>query len=98
MDTREAIELVKKYKSIILQVLPVKSLYLFGSYSKGGYTNESDIDVAVIVPKGTKTDFDDITLLWKLGSNVSTLIEPVLLHDGDKSPLYCDIIKTGIEI
>ena len=45
MDKREAIELVKKYKELVSKHLHIKSVYLFGSYSKGGYTEESDIDV-----------------------------------------------------
>lgn len=98
MDKREAIEILKKYKTVVSEHLPVKSLYMFGSYSKGGYTEESDIDVAVIVPKETEFGFDDITLLWRLGSGVSTLIEPVLMCEGDTSPLYYDIMRTGIEI
>ena len=98
MDRGKAIELVRKFKSVVANHLPIHSVYIFGSYSKGGYTEESDIDVAVIVPKETKTNFDDITLLWRLGSNISTYIEPVLLREGDSSPLYYDILKTGFEI
>ena len=100
MDKREALDLVKKYKEVVCQHLPVKSLYLFGSYSKGGYTEESDIDVAVIVPGDRSRDtwWTDAPLLWKLCLGVSTYIEPVLMYEGDESPLYYDVMKTGIKI
>lgn len=78
--------------------LPVKALYLFGSYSKGGYTEDSDIDIAVIVSKRNDDYFADTPLLWKMGRKVSYLIEPVLLTEDPSNPLYSDIIKTGILI
>lgn len=98
MDKGTAIELVRKFKTLVSSHLPVHSVFIFGSYSKGGFTEESDIDVAVVVPKNVVTDFDDITMLWRVGSSVSTYIEPVLLTEGDNCPLYYDVINTGIEI
>lgn len=98
MDKREALELVRKYKEVVSEHLPLSSLYLFGSYSKGGFTEESDIDVAVVIPEDRDNWLRDAPLLWKLGRKISTLIEPVLIYEGDDSPLYQDVIQTGIKI
>lgn len=98
MDKSKAIEIAKEYKAIVAEHLPVKALYLFGSYSKGGYNKDSDIDIAVVVSKRSDNYFEDTPLLWKLGRKVSLLIEPVLLTENDRSPLYDDVIKTGILI
>ena len=100
MDKGEVINLVKRYKELVSQYLPVKSLYLFGSYSKGGYTEESDIDVAVIMTTDRSEDtwWEDSSLLWSLSRKVSTTIEPILMYEGSESPLYYDVMKTGIEI
>ncbi len=98
MDKRQAIEISKKYKDMVAEHLPLKALYLFGSYSKGGYTEESDIDIAVIVSHRSEIYFEDTPLLWKLGRKVNYLIEPVLLTEDNNNPLYSDIIKTGILI
>lgn len=98
MDKRHAIEIAKKYKDMVAEHLPLKALYLFGSYSKGGYTEESDIDIAVIVSHRSENYFKDTPLLWKLGRKVNYLIEPVLLTEDNNNPLYSDIIKTGILI
>lgn len=98
MDKENAIKLAREYKKLVADKLPLKALYLYGSYSKGSYTEESDIDIAVIVEHLSDNYFDDTPLLWKLRRKISNLIEPVLLAENDKSPLYSDIIKTGILI
>lgn len=47
MDQKQAITLAKRYKELVAEKLPVKALYLYGSYSKENY--QEDIDIAVIV-------------------------------------------------
>lgn len=95
MDKEQALKLAKRYKEIVAEKLPLKAVYLYGSYSKGNYTENSDIDIAVVVDKLSDNFFDDTPLLWKLRRKISTLIEPVLLTDDDSNPLYHDIIRTG---
>ncbi len=98
MDKEQAIKLAERYKELVAAYLPLKALYLFGSYSKGGYTEESDIDIAVIVEHRSEDYFEDTPLLWTLKRKISNLIEPVLLEENEHSPLYDDILKTGIRI
>lgn len=98
MDKKQAIEIAKAYKSMVAEHLPLKAVYLFGSYSKGGYTEDSDIDIAVVVSHCNNGYFEDAPLLWRLGRKVSYLIEPVLLTEDTNNPLYADILKTGILI
>lgn len=78
--------------------MPLKSLYLYGSYSKGNQTEDSDIDIAVVVERMSDNYFDDTPLLWKLKRKVSNLIEPVLLTEDFDNPLYIDVLKSGILI
>lgn len=98
MDKEHALELAKLYKTAITEHLHVKALYLYGSFSKGNYNADSDIDIAVIVDKLNEDYFADTPLLWKIKRKISNLIEPVLLTEDIKNPLYSDIIKTGILI
>ncbi|MCC8070594.1 MAG: nucleotidyltransferase domain-containing protein [Bacteroidales bacterium] len=98
MDKREAIRLAKQYKDLVAEHLPLKALYLFGSYSKGGYTEESDIDIAVVVERRSDNYFEDTPILWRIGRRVSYLIEPVLLTEDDDSPLSQEILRSGILI
>ena len=98
MDKEQAIELAQRYKTIVAERLTLKSLYLYGSYSKGNQTEDSDIDIAVVVERMSDNYFDDTPLLWKLKRKVSNLIEPVLLTEGFDNPLYADVLKSGILI
>ncbi len=98
MDKEQAMTLAKQYKKAVAERLPLKALYLYGSYSKGTYTEDSDIDIAVIVDHLSDNYFEDTPILWKLRREVSTLIEPVLLIEDTANPLYCTITKTGILI
>jgi predicted nucleotidyltransferase len=98
MDKKQAIRLARQYKCIVEQHLPLKAMYLFGSYSNGKYNEDSDIDIAVIVSRRSDNYFKDTPLLWTLKRKVSNLIEPILLTENDDSPLYSNVIKTGILI
>lgn len=95
MDKEQALKLSRKYKEIVAERLPLKAMYLYGSYSKGNYNEESDIDIAVVVDKLNDNFFEDTPLLWKLRRKISTLIEPVLLTEDESNPLYYDILRTG---
>ncbi len=98
MDKEGAILLAREYKEVIAGQFPLKALYLYGSYSKDTYTEDSDIDIAVIVERVSDNYFDDTPLLWKIRRKISTLIEPVLLTEDMNNPLYRDITKNGILI
>ena len=98
MDKEQAIALAKRYKEMVAEKFGWKALYLYGSYSKGNYREDSDIDIAVVVESLNDNYFEDTPLLWKLRRKISNLIEPVLLIEDMNNPLYCDIARTGILI
>ena len=98
MDKKQAIEIARRYRALVAERLPLKALYLYGSYSKGNYREGSDIDIAVVVDHLSDNYFEDTPLLWKLRRKISNLIEPILLTEDMNNPLYCDITKTGILI
>ena len=98
MDKEQAITLAKRYKEMVAEKLPLKALYLYGSYSKGNYREDSDIDIAVVVERLNDNYFEDTPLLWKLRRKISNLIEPVLLIEDMNNPIFCDITRTGILI
>ncbi len=98
MDQKQAIDIAKKYKDLLSEDLPLKEVYLYGSYSKGDYTEDSDIDIAVVVDNLNDNYFEDTPLLWKIRRKISSLIEPVLLVEDMNNPLYRNIIQTGILI
>ena len=95
----EAIRLVRDYKRVIAPRFSTEpKVYLYGSYSKGYPKPESDIDVAVIVPKVEGDWLTVSTDLWLDVDKVNILIEPVLLEEGHHSPLYDDVMRTGVVV
>ena len=49
MDKNEAILKVKQYKLLLDNYFKIEKVYLFGSYAKNNYREDSDIDVAIVV-------------------------------------------------
>ena len=95
----EALALVREYKRVIMPRFNGKAkVYMYGSYSKGYANPWSDIDVAVIVPTCGDRRLEISKDLWKDTRNVSFLIEPVLIADDRPSPLYEDIMQTGVAV
>lgn len=95
----EALELVRRYKQVIRpRFEEAPKVMMFGSYSKGYATPDSDIDVAVIVPTYGEQKFEISKLLWHDVDEVSLLIEPVLMAEDRWSPLYDDVMRTGIMV
>ena len=95
----EALALVRRYKEVISPRFDVKPrVMMFGSYSKGYANPDSDIDVAVIVPTYGDRKFEMSKALWRDVRDVSFLIEPVLMAEDRWSPLYDDVLRTGINV
>ena len=96
----EALKLVRKYKEIIAPRFDTDTkVMMFGSYSKGNPHEWSDIDVAVIVPKIEDDDWFDTSISLGLDADkVSLLIEPILLEKGEDSPIYREVMRTGVAV
>ena len=95
----EAIDIVNEYKQVIAPLFDGKvKVYLYGSYSKGNPNPWSDIDVAVIIPT---LEGDWLKLTMALNRNVRKVnlrIEPILMMEDQWSPLYDDVMLTGIAV
>ena len=99
LTREEALELVRRYKKVISSRFAVEpKVMMFGSYSKGYANPDSDIDVAVIVPTYGDQKFEISKKLWRDVREVSFLIEPVLMAEDKWSPLYDDVMRTGIAV
>lgn len=90
---------LKKYSIELKKIIPFKKLILYGSFAKGTATDDSDIDLAVIVEK-FPGDFLSVTpKLWKLASQIDSRIEPIILEEGkDDSGFIESISKYGVFI
>ena len=98
MDQEKVRQLVKEYSKLVVANMIVNKIILYGSYARGNARKDSDIDVAVVVPRSSisKDIIDDMAKLFKLRRNISTDIEPILLIDGeDTSGFLNDILEYG---
>ncbi len=102
MDNRDAVEIINKYVSFLIneQKLNLHEVYLFGSYAKNRQNVDSDIDVAIVFQN--LTDRLDMQLkLMKWRRNFDLSIEP---HPFDKldfnrnNPFAYEILTTGMNL
>ena len=95
----EVLDIVRAYKQTIAHLFNGKvKVYLYGSYSKGTANPWSDIDVAIIIPS---LEDDWLKLSIALNRNVRKVnlrIEPVLMAEDQWSPLFDDVMLTGIAV
>ena len=97
LDKTTALEHANTYAQLVgKQFMPCK-IILFGSFAKGNWNENSDIDIAVIVNKISDDFLECYKKLNRLTRNIDNRIEPVLLQSGnDKSGFLTSILNTGI--
>jgi len=80
---------------------PVQKAYLFGSYARGDFHKESDIDIAIISKKFITDWNDNENYLWQIRRKINPYIEPVGFAPKNftmADPLVYEIKKDGIRI
>lgn len=98
MDKEQALILARQYKDIICTQMNIVDVYMYGSYSKGCATENSDIDIAVIVDDITDDLLVVMARLWRASRKVSSYIEPVLINRQQSSPLYAEVLNSGVRL
>jgi len=99
MDREQVIEKLTEYSKLVFTVISPTKIVLFGSYAKGNFNENSDIDVAVFVDKISDDFLSLSTQLCKLTRKIDNKIEPLLLDEkNDKSGFAEEILKYGIFI
>jgi len=101
MDKDTAFKIAKKFIEYLKEKkYQIIDAYIFGSYAKGSFGEDSDIDLAVIL-KTCKNTFDTQVDLMKLRRNFDLRIEPHPFREKDikdNDPFLSEVIKTGIRI
>jgi len=97
MDKREIIDIVNEFALKVVEKYDCVGIVLFGSYAKGSYHTDSDIDIAVILK-----DYDNLMNiqldLMKLRRKIDSRIEPHPIKESDfkeGGPLINEIKKYG---
>lgn len=100
MDKREAVEIAVRYIKSISLIYPIKRAILFGSFAKGNNSEDSDIDIAIVI--NNADDIIDTQIeLMKLRRTIDLRIEPHPFIENDfnkTNPVVNEIMKYGIEI
>ena len=100
MDKEKVRRLVEEYAKLVVSNMVVNKIILYGSYARGDFRKDSDIDVAVIVPRSSISDdiLKDMAKLFKLRRSISNDIEPVLLIDEDDPSGFLESITQYGEV
>jgi len=99
MDKIEAISKLARYKVLVSKHFDIENMILFGSYARGNQSEDSDIDVAVVVNSTELDYFTYAPLLWKLRREIDDRIEPILIEKSkDESGFLEEIMRTGVVI
>lgn len=100
MDKGAALNIARIYANVVRDKYSLIKVILFGSFAKGNFNEDSDIDIAVVFK-----DFDnllDMQLeLMRLRRKIDSRIEPHPFRESDfdlSNPIVTEIIKYGEEI
>lgn len=101
-DSESIQNIVKNYVQKISLLIPISKVILFGSYAKGTYDKNSDIDLAIFSDyfEGMK-GVDAFKFLFMQTLEYDVDLEPLAFTAADyREPVGIveEILKTGIEI
>ena len=100
MDKNDALNIAHQYASLIKSNYDCQQIFLFGSYVKGTYHEDSDIDIAVIL-KEFKNPIETQLELMRLRRKIDSRIEPHPFREKDfnmTNPVAHEILKYGQRI
>jgi len=100
MDKRKAITTAQNYVNDVSKKYELVQAFIFGSYAKGNYCADSDIDVAVVL-KNVPNLFDAQVDLLHLRKDEDLQIEPHPFRDTDfntDDPFVNEILQAGFEL
>ena len=100
MDQTDALKIAQRYANVVNANYNIIRIILFGSYPKGNYNADSDIDIAVVF-KDYGNMLDMQLELMRLRRKIDSRIEPHPFRESkfeQSNPLVSEILKYGQEI
>jgi len=101
MAQKDTVEKVKNYISFLKENrFNISKVYLFGSYARGNFREDSDIDLAIIM-NGLTNSFTMQIQLMKISRKFDTRIEPHPFDEKDfnsSNPFAHEVITSGVRI
>lgn len=99
----EIVEMIEKFIKLVEEDnIQIEKVILFGSYAKGNYTEDSDIDLAIISPDFKESEhIKNMSRLLltasKLRADIQTIPYSVEEYNNPEGFIE-EIINTGIEL
>jgi predicted nucleotidyltransferase len=100
MDKTDVINIAKRYAIAVNENYSFIKIILFGSYAKGNFNDDSDIDIAVVL-KDYSNLIDMQLELMRLRRKIDSRIEPHPFREREfelSNPIVNEILKYGQEI
>jgi predicted nucleotidyltransferase len=100
-------DIISSIKSKIYSIDPAAKVILYGSYARGDYNSNSDIDLLILLDKDKITAEDKINIsypLYDIEFETGKIISPLVLSKNDWesrhriTPFYENVTKEGIEL
>ncbi len=98
----EIVKSIKNFRANIQSDIQVKKIILFGSYAKGNFSADSDVDVCIITEQSKNNYLTLLKIIPKI-IDIDLRIEPVVFSEKEFNAstvfgLLKQIKKYGIEI
>jgi uncharacterized protein len=84
--------ILKEHKQELFDNYPIKSMALFGSYSRGDFKENSDVDIIVEL---TEPDYKFIDLAYHLEKILNKKVD--LVSRGGVKPKYFEYFKNQLQ-
>jgi uncharacterized protein len=100
MDKTDALTIAQNYASAVNSKFGFIRMILFGSYAKGNFNDDSDIDIAVVF-KDYGSLIDMQLELMRLRRKIDSRIEPHPFRESEfeiSNPIVDEILKYGKDI
>lgn len=98
---RQIDKIAREFTELVKNEMDVKMAYLYGSYAKGNFHDDSDIDIAIVSNDFTGDPVDDTMRLMRIRRKVDKRIEPrafLVSEFNEGNPFVKEIIETGKSI
>lgn len=100
MDKGEVLNIASKYAIAVKSKYEFARVILFGSFARGNFNEDSDIDIAVILKDYNNLINTQLDLM-RLRRNIDSRIEPHPFRERDfnaSNPMVSEILKYGEDI
>jgi predicted nucleotidyltransferase len=100
MDKTDVMNIALMYANAVHDKFESVKIVLFGSYAKGNFNSDSDIDIAVVL-KDYANVLDVQLELMRIRRKIDSRIEPHPFRESEfylANPLVYEILKYGKEI